>query len=149
MMPLNRDEYYMQMALAQARLAAAQGEIPVGAVIVCGNRVIAQAHNQTQTLNDVTAHAEILAITAASQALGSKYLPDCTLYVTLEPCPMCAGAIGWAQIHNIVIGAGDPKRGYTTVYAKSPFHPRAQVTTGVLAPQATQILTNFFKSLRK
>ncbi len=141
--------HYMSLALRQARQAATLGEIPVGAIIVCRGHIIASAHNMTQQLNDVTAHAEILAITSAEATLGSKYLTDCTLYVTLEPCAMCAAAIGHAQIPEIVIAADDPKRGYTTCYSRSPFHPRAKVITGILGDEAGAILSSFFKQLRK
>ena len=120
---MNDDERFMRMALAEAREAYRAGEIPIGAVVVCKGRVIGRGHNLTESLCDVTAHAEMQAITAASQALGGKYLTDCTLYVTVEPCLMCAGAIGWAQIPRIVTGAPDTKRGYTTFVARKPFHP--------------------------
>lgn len=138
------------MALAQAREAAADGEIPVGAVIVDSRgRVIGSAHNMTQRLNDVTAHAEMLAITQAASTLGGKYLSDCTLYVTVEPCPMCAGAIGWSQLSRIVIGADDPKRGYTTIMNRSPFHPKATIETGVLEDECRGLMVDFFKNLRR
>lgn len=145
----------MQMALAEARLAAEEGEVPVGAVIAVGDRLLAKAHNQTEALNDVTAHAEILAITAAANALGGKYLPDCTLYVTVEPCPMCAGALGWSQIGRIVYGAPDEKRGYMSVFAcgnplaKSPLHPKTVVTPGLLADEAAELMRSFFRSRRR
>lgn len=142
------DLQYMGMALEQARRAASMSEIPIGAVIVCQDRVVAAAHNMTEHLNDVTAHAEMIAITQAAATLGGKYLPDCTLYVTVEPCPMCAGAIGWAQLKRIVIGAPDPKRGYTTMYARQPFHPRATVINGVRADECAQLMADFFKALR-
>ena len=118
------DTYFMRQALAEARLAAEEGEVPVGAVIVCQGRIMARTHNQTERLNDVTAHAEMLAITAATNAMGAKYLTDCTLYVTVEPCIMCAGAIGWAQIGTIVFGAADEKRGYSR-FAPHAFHPKS------------------------
>ena len=143
----DRDVRFMRLALAEAEQAYAEGEIPVGAVIVAGGRVIARAHNQTEKLHDVTAHAEMLAITAAADLLGGKYLKDCTLYVTVEPCVMCAGAIGWAQIDRIVYGAGDDKRGYTLL-APSAFHPKAKVTTGVLADDCRQLMQRFFKNRR-
>jgi len=143
-----QDVAMMHMALNQARQASEEGEIPIGAVITVGSRIIATAHNMTERLNDVTAHAEMLAITAAENALGAKYLSDCTLYVTVEPCAMCAGAIGWAQLKRIVVGAGDPKRGYSTMYSTSPFHPRAHYTTGLLADECSSIVTDFFKKLR-
>ncbi|WP_128548571.1 nucleoside deaminase [Larkinella soli] len=141
------DEYFMEMALIQAEYAFEEGEIPVGAVVVCRNRVIAKGYNQTERLNDVTAHAELLAVTAAGQALGSKYLPDCTLYVTLEPCVMCAGALFWAQMGRVVIGAADPKRGYSAVQP-SLLHPKTRLTTGVLAEESATLLSKFFKGLR-
>lgn len=137
----------MAIALEQAECAFEEGEIPVGAVIVCRNRIIAKGYNQTERLTDVTAHAELLALTAAEQFLGSKYLPDCTLYVTLEPCVMCAGALFWAQIGRIVVGAPDPKRGFSNV--QTPLlHPKTRLTTGVLADESLQLLRNFFRGLR-
>ncbi len=143
------DEYYMNMALFQAYEAADQGEVPIGAVIVgADGSILAAEHNRTEALHDVTAHAEMLAIGAASSAIGAKYLTDCTLYVTVEPCPMCAAAIGWAQIRRIVIGAADPKRGYTTMYARSPFHPRAVVLQGILADECAAVITDFFHRRR-
>lgn len=141
------DEYFMEMALVLAEEAADAGEIPVGALVVSQNRIIGKGRNQTEQLGDVTAHAEILAITAASQKLGSKYLPDCTLYVTLEPCVMCSGAIFWAQLGRLVIGADDPKRGYTRL-TPSPIHPKTRVETGVLAQESQALLMNFFGRLR-
>ena len=142
------DEYYMSMALFQAQEAAAEGEVPIGAVIVGADSILAAEHNRTEALQDVTAHAEMLAIGAAASAIGAKYLTDCTLYVTVEPCPMCAAAIGWAQIRRIVIGAADPKRGYTTMYAHSPFHPRAVVLQGILADECAAVITDFFRRRR-
>jgi tRNA(adenine34) deaminase len=141
------DDYFMSVALRQAELAAELGEIPVGAVIVCQNRIIAKAHNQTEQLNDVTAHAELMAVTAATNHLGSKYLPDCTLYVTLEPCVMCAGVLFWAQIGRLVIGASDEKRGYAR-FQPSLLHPKTRLTTGILASESQDILTTFFRRLR-
>ena len=129
--PKNDDERFMLAALDEARAAAERDEVPIGAVVVCQGRIIARAHNLTETLTDVTAHAEMQAITSAAAYLGGKYLTDCTLYVTVEPCPMCAGALGWAQIGRIVYGAADPKRGYST-YSPHVLHPKTQVTTGVL-----------------
>lgn len=143
------DTYYMNLALAQARQAAAQGEIPIGAVVVQKGRILAQAHNMTQRLGDVTAHAEMLAITAAANALGGKILTDCTLYVTVEPCLMCAGAIAWARPARVVYGAPEPRIGYTTITARNPLHPRTAVTQGVLAQQATQLMKDFFAAKRK
>ncbi|MFN4145725.1 MAG: nucleoside deaminase [Runella sp.] len=141
------DEYFMQLAIYEAEAAAQAGEIPVGAVVVCRDRIIAKAHNQTEHLTDVTAHAEILAITAAAHYLGSKYLRDCTLYVTLEPCAMCAGALYWAQIGRIVYGASDEKRGYSMV-KPTLLHPKTIVKKGVLEENITQLLKIFFQKLR-
>lgn len=144
----NRDEYFMRLAIAEAKAAFEEGEIPVGAVIVAGGRVIARAHNQTETLHDVTAHAEMLAITSAASLLGGKYLPGCTLYVTVEPCVMCAGALGWAQISRIVYGATDDKRGYS-VFAPHALHPRAKVNSGVLEAECKALMQSFFASRRR
>ena len=141
------DERFMRLALAEAQKALAADEIPIGCVIVSQNQIIGRGHNLTETLADVTAHAEIQAITAATQTLGGKYLPDCTLYVTVEPCAMCAGAIGWAQISRIVYGAPDPKRGYQT-YAPRAFHPKATVTAGVLEPECKSLIQSFFREKR-
>ena len=144
--PFN-DEYFMRRALDEARQAAAEGEVPVGAVVVCGDRVIARAHNQTERLNDPTAHAEMLAITAATGAMGAKYLPECRLYVTVEPCVMCAGAIGWAQFRRIVYGCPDEKRGYH-LYAPKALHPRADVTYGVMEEECKALMRRFFQERR-
>ena len=144
--PFN-DEYFMRRALDEARQAAAEGEVPVGAVVVCGDRVIARAHNQTERLNDPTAHAEMLAITAATGAMGAKYLPECRLYVTVEPCVMCAGAIGWAQLRRIVYGCPDDKRGYHE-YAPKAFHPKANVTYGVMEDECRALMQRFFQERR-
>ena len=141
------DEDYMRKALAEAEQAARENEIPIGAVLVCRGKIVARTHNLTETLCDVTAHAEMQAITAGANALGGKYLTDCTLYVTVEPCPMCAGAIGWAQIKRIVYGAPDPKRGYQT-YAPRAFHPKATVTSGILEEECRSLIQEFFKSKR-
>ena len=141
------DEKYMRLALHEAQKALAADEIPIGCVIVSQNQIIGRGHNLTETLADVTAHAEIQAITAAAETLGGKYLPDATLYVTVEPCPMCAGAIGWAQISRIVYGAPDPKRGYT-IYAPRTFHPKATVTAGVLEAECRELIQEFFKAKR-
>ena len=143
----NPDEYYMQQALREARTAFDEDEIPVGAVIVGNERIIARAHNNTERLHDVTAHAEMLALTAAEEALGAKYLGDCTLYVTVEPCPMCAGALGWAQMGRIVYGAADPKRGYTLLTGPV-LHPKTTVEGGVLADECEQLMKEFFKNKR-
>lgn len=141
------DERFMRLALCEAEKALAADEIPIGCVIVSQNQIIGRGHNLTETLSDVTAHAEIQAITAASQTVGGKYLPDATLYVTVEPCAMCAGAIGWAQISRIVYGAPDPKRGFAT-YAPRAFHPKATVTSGVLETECRQLIQEFFKLKR-
>lgn len=141
------DNDYMRKALEQARMAFDRDEVPVGAIVVCNDRIIARGHNLTETLNDVTAHAEMQAITAAANALGGKYLDVCTLYVTVEPCVMCAGAIGWSQLGRLVYGAADPKRGYS-VYAPNALHPRTQVTTGVLEEECVQLMKDFFKRKR-
>ena len=144
--PFN-DAYFMKQALTEARAAAAEGEVPVGAVVVCNNQIIARAHNQTERLNDPTAHAEMLAITAAVGALGAKYLSGCSLYVTVEPCVMCAGAIGWAQVSTIVFGASDEKRGYQQ-YAPRAFHPKAEVRKGVMEKECMEEMQRFFKQRR-
>ena len=144
---LEKDEKYMRLALLEAEKALDANEIPIGCVIVSQNQIIGRGHNLTETLSDVTAHAEMQAITAATQTVGGKYIPDATLYVTVEPCPMCAGAIGWAQISRIVYGTPDPKRGYTT-YAPRAFHPKATVTAGVLEAECRELMQNFFKKKR-
>ena len=141
------DIRFMKMALDEATTAADQGEIPVGAVVVCKGTVIARAHNLTETLTDVTAHAEMQAITAAASYIGGKYLDQCTLYVTLEPCTMCAGAIGGSQLQRLVYGASDPKRGYT-IHAPGALHPKTQVTSGILSDECSQIVQDFFKNKR-
>ncbi|GAB2549458.1 nucleoside deaminase [Spirosoma aerophilum] len=141
------DEYFMEMALILAEEAADNGEIPVGALVVCRNRIIAKGRNQTEQLTDVTAHAELMAITAATQYLGSKYLTDCTMYVTLEPCAMCAGALYWAQLGRLVIGASDAKRGYSRVQP-SLLHPKTRLETGLLAEESQALLLKFFNRLR-
>ncbi|MCR5050522.1 MAG: nucleoside deaminase [Paludibacteraceae bacterium] len=141
------DERYMRLALAEAEKALAADEIPIGCVIVSQNQIIGRGHNLTETLDDVTAHAEMQAITAAAQTVGGKYLPDATLYVTVEPCIMCAGAIGWAQIKRIVYGASDPKRGFAT-FAPRAFHPKANITSGVLESECRSLIQEFFKKKR-
>ena len=143
----NPDEYFMQQALAEARTAFDEGEIPVGAVIVCNDIVVARAHNLTERLHDVTAHAEMMAFTAAAEYFGSKYLTDCTLYVTLEPCVMCAGASGWTQVGRIVYGASDPKRGFSRLQG-GILHPKTTVVGGILADESTQLLKEFFQRKR-
>lgn len=141
------DEKYMRLALNEARLALDNDEVPIGAVIVSGGSVVGRGHNLVETLVDVTAHAEIQAITAASSTLGGKYLPDCTIYVTVEPCIMCAGALAWSQIGRIVYGASDPKRGYTTVGGPI-LHPKTAVSKGVLAEECERLMSEFFAKLR-
>lgn len=141
------DAYYMKQALSEAQLAAERGEIPVGAVVVCKDRIVARAHNLTETLTDVTAHAEMQAITAAAATLGGKYLNECTLYVTLEPCVMCAGAIAWAQMGRLVFGAGDEKRGYQR-YAPNALHSKTVVVTGILAEECATLMKDFFIARR-
>lgn len=141
------DEYYMKQALAQARLAFEKDEVPVGAVVVCRDRIIARAYNLTETLNDVTAHAEMQAVTAAANNLGGKYLDQCTLYVTVEPCTMCAGALGWSQLGRLVYGAPDVKRGYSG-FAPQALHPKTQVTGGVLQTECAALMQDFFKRKR-
>lgn len=140
-------EAYMKLALAEARQAYERDEVPVGAVVVCRNRVIARGHNLTETLNDVTAHAEMQAITAAASSLGGKYLEDCTVYVTVEPCVMCAGALGWAHVSGLVYGASDEKRGYTR-FAPEALHSRTVVVKGILETECAQLMIDFFKSKR-
>lgn len=135
------------MALAQASEAALEDEVPIGAVIVCRGRIIGKGHNMTERLKDPTAHAEMIALTSATQAMGGKYLNDCTLYVTVEPCPMCAAALCWAQIGRIVYGAADPKRGYS-LFTPSLLHPKTEVTSGVLGDECSKIVTDYFKSKR-
>lgn len=143
----DEDQMYMRMALNEAQLAAQADEVPIGAVIVSRGQVIARAHNLTETLTDVTAHAEMQAITSATAMLGGKYLIDCTIYVTVEPCLMCAGALAWSQISRIVYGAVDEKRGYHT-FCQSPFHKKTVVQGGVLADECAKIITDFFKRKR-
>ena len=138
---------YMRKALQEAEAAMAEGEIPIGAVIVCQDHVIARAHNLTETLHDVTAHAEMQAITQAANELGGKYLTDCTLYVTVEPCVMCAGALGWSQIPRVVYGCRDEKRGYSA-FAPHALHPKCSVTVGVLEEECRQLMQDFFKNRR-
>ena len=146
-MEQGKDERYMRMALQEAKAAFDAGEIPVGAVVVCKDRVVARAHNLTERLGDVTAHAEMQAITAAAATLGGKYLTDCTLYVTLEPCVMCAGAIGWSQLSRLVFGAGDDKRGYRR-FAPDALHPKTEVESGVLADECAAVMKDFFSKRR-
>jgi tRNA(adenine34) deaminase len=142
------DEKFMREALREAASALERGEVPIGAVVVAGGKIIGRGHNLTETLTDATAHAEMQAITASSSALGGKYLTDCVLYVTVEPCVMCAGAVAWAQLGRLVYGAGDPKRGYGR-FGEGLLHPRTVVTRGVLAEECGEIVTEFFKKIRK
>lgn len=141
------DEKFMREALREAKTAEAEDEIPIGAVIVFAGRVIAKGHNMTERLHDPTAHAEMIAITAATEAMGGKYLNDCTLYVTVEPCPMCAAASAWAQVGRIVYGASDPKRGYS-LFTPSLLHPKTEVVSGVLAKECGGMVTEFFRNKR-
>ncbi len=144
---MNIDEKFMAEALKEARLALEEDEIPIGAVIVCRGRIIAKGHNMPERLRDATAHAEMIALTAATEAVGGKYLNDCTLYVTVEPCPMCAAATNWAQVGRIVYGAGDSKRGYS-LYSPSLLHPKTQVLAGILSEECSALMTDFFRSKR-
>jgi tRNA(adenine34) deaminase len=146
-MTIFSDEYYMKQALLEAEAAFAEDEIPVGAVVVCRNRIIARAHNQTELLTDVTAHAEMIALTAAANSLGSKYLNDCTLYVTLEPCAMCAGALAWSQLGKLVYGAIDEKRGFMR-FGREMLHPKTQVAYGVMENECADLMKRFFKDKR-
>ncbi|MBP8944621.1 MAG: nucleoside deaminase [Paludibacteraceae bacterium] len=143
----NQDIFFMRQALAEAKEAAKKNEVPIGAVIVCGGKIIARAHNLTETLIDVTAHAEMQAITSAANYLGSKYLMDCTLYVTVEPCVMCAGALGWSQIGRIVYGTSDEKRGYT-IFSPQALHPKTEVTSGILSEECKNLIQEFFRKKR-
>jgi len=143
----NTAEHYMRAALSEAKKAFDKQEVPVGAVVVCNNMIIARAHNLTETLRDPTAHAEMQAITAATNWLGGKYLADCTIYVTLEPCAMCAGAIGWSQAQSLVFGASDEKKGYRTI-SDSLLHPKTSIESGVLETECKELLLQFFKSRR-
>jgi len=145
---INPDVFFMKQALHEAQRASEQGEVPIGAVIVCQGRIIARGHNLTETLIDVTAHAEMQAITAASQFLGGKYLTDCTLYVTVEPCVMCAGALGWSQISRIVFGTADEKRGFLR-FAPNALHPKTEVLSGILEEECSKLVKNFFINKRR
>ena len=142
-----KDEQFMRKAIAEAQQALAEGEIPIGAIVVCQDHVIARAHNLTETLHDVTAHAEMQAITSAANELGGKYLKDCTLYVTVEPCVMCAGALGWSQLSRVVYGAADEKRGYQ-LYAPRALHPKTTIKGGILEEECRQLMQDFFKNKR-
>lgn len=145
---MEQDERYMKDALREAGMAASEDEVPIGAVIVCRGRIIGKGHNMTERLNDPTAHAEMIAITAATEAMGGKYLTDCTLYVTVEPCPMCAGALAWAQIGRVVYGAADPKRGFS-MFSPSLMHPKTEVVSGVLSDECSGLVSEFFRNKRK
>ena len=142
------EHFFMQSALAEARLAAEEGEVPIGAVVVCGGRIVGKGHNRVEALGDATAHAEMQALTAAMNSLGGKYLPECTLYVTVEPCVMCAGAIAWSQVGRVVYGAADPKKGYST-YSDHIFHPKTTVTSGFMEEECRALMEEFFKKLRR
>lgn len=146
-MEIQEDEKFMREAIREAEAAALEDEVPVGAVLVCRGRIIAKGHNMTERLTDATAHAEMITITAATQALGGKYLNECTLYVTVEPCPMCAGALNWSQLGRLVYGAEDPKRG-CTLFSPSLLHPKTQVTKGILAQECSRIVTEYFRKKR-
>lgn len=145
---VRNDEKFMRMAIVEAERALAKGEVPIGAVVVVGDRIIGRGHNLVETLVDATAHAEMQAITAAAQTLGGKYLNQCTLYVTVEPCAMCAGAIAWSQVRRVVYGAGDDKRGYST-FSERIMHPKTEVVRGVLKEECEALMTQFFATLRK
>ncbi len=145
---IQEDINFMKQALTEAKAAGAEGEVPIGAVITCNGRIISRGHNMTERLNDPKAHAEMIAITAATEALGGKYLQDCTLYVTVEPCPMCAAALNWAQIGRVVYGCADPKRG-ASMFSPSLYHPKSRVDGGVLDKECSKIMTDFFSRKRK
>ena len=147
-MASDQDEKFMREALREAGYAVDKDEVPVGAVVVCRGRIIGRGHNMTESLHDPTAHAEMIAITAATEAMGGKYLNDCTMYVTVEPCPMCAGALAWSQIGRVVYGAADPKRGFS-LYSPSLMHPKTEVTAGVLADECGETVSAFFREKRK
>lgn len=142
-----RDDFFMRAAIGEAREALKRGEVPIGAVVVCGGTVVGRGHNLVETLSDATAHAEMQAITAASSAVGGKYLNDCTLYVTVEPCVMCAGASAWSQVGRIVYGAADPKRGFS-IHGRGLLHPKTEITGGVLEAECSELVTSFFSKLR-
>ena len=144
---MSTDELYMKEALREAEAAGAEGEVPIGAVVVAKGRIIGRGHNMTERLHDPTAHAEMIALTAATEAIGGKYLDDCTLYVTVEPCPMCAAALCWAQVGRVVYGASDPKRGFS-LYSPSLMHPRTEIAAGVLAETCGNLVAGFFKQKR-
>ena len=145
---MEQDERYMREALREAMFAAEEDEVPIGAVIVCRGRIIGKGRNMTERLNDPTAHAEMIAITAATEAMGGKYLNDCTLYVTVEPCPMCAGALAWSQVGRVVYGAADPKRGFS-LFSPSLMHPKTEIVSGILVEECGNLVTEFFRNKRK
>ena len=145
----DEDRHFMKVAIDEARRAYEEDEVPIGAVVVSKGRIIGRGHNLTEKLNDVTAHAEMQAITAAANYLGGKYLDDCTLYVTVEPCIMCAGAIGWSQLKRVVYGAPDAKRGFSTFTSRTPFHPKSVVVSGVMEDECAEIMRSFFSRKRK
>ncbi len=147
-MEYTMEHFFMQAALREACEAASEGEIPIGAVVVCGDRIVGKGHNRVEALGDATAHAEMQALTAAMNSLGSKYLPECTLYVTVEPCVMCAGALAWSQIGRVVYGAADPKKGYST-YSNHIFHPKTEVVAGFMEEESRMLMEDFFKKLRR
>jgi len=144
---MDLDEKYMREALKEAELALSEDEVPIGAVVVCRGRVISKGHNMTERLTDPSAHAEMIALTAATESLGGKYLKDCTLYVTVEPCPMCAAALAWAQLGRLVWGASDPKRGFS-LYSPSLLHPKTETRSGILETECSTLMTNYFKGKR-
>ena len=144
---MSTDERYIEEALREARAAEAEDEVPIGAVVVCRGRIIAKGHNMTERLHDATAHAEMIAITSATEAMGGKYLNDCCLYVTVEPCPMCAAAMNWAQLGRVVYGAADPKRGYTR-FSPSLLHPKTEVCSGIKENECSEIVSAFFRAKR-
>ena len=144
---MDNDEKFMREALREAAVAMADGEVPIGAVVVCKGRILGKGHNMTERLHDPTAHAEMIALTAATEAIGGKYLTDCTLYVTVEPCPMCAAALAWAQVGRICYGADDPKRGFS-LFSPSLLHPKTVVAAGVLADECSTLVKDFFKGIR-
>lgn len=144
---MENDEKYMREALKEAEAAREEGEIPIGAVVVCRGKIISRGHNMTECLHDPSAHAEMIALTAATSAIGGKYLSECTLYVTVEPCPMCAGALNWAQLGTLVYGADDPKRGYS-MFEPSLLHSRTQVRKGILSGECSNLVSEFFRSMR-
>lgn len=147
-MEIQEEERFMREALREAIIAKEEGEVPIGAVVVCKGRVISRGHNMTERLSDPSAHAEMIALTSATSAVGGKYLDECTLYVTVEPCPMCSAALNWAQLGGLVYGADDPKRGYT-IYSPPLLHPRTKVLSGVLKDECSALMTEFFKGQRR